>query len=307
MSRMPPILPMLPKTPLPQTSGIDWLRHGDTRGGSRFRGRTDDPLTPEGWRQMWTTVAHYHAGARLAHDDESPLHELRPNLHQGFATSLLTNEVAGDFCADSREGPRQVPESEDLRRDWHADQPVVLGRRDAPPRPWDRIIASTLVRCADFGRALSQRLDLPLSLDPRLVELDFGAWEGRSAADLMVSDAEALGRFWADPVTHSPPGPGSGPGRLARPDHTGTDQRGTAAGHQPRWRHSCDPLRGARPPLGAPAGIGGWPCQLDPHPSRPDPHWASRLASGSGLASMSANATLRITQDLARALSALVA
>ena len=161
MSRMPP---MLPKTPLPQTSGIDWLRHGETRGGSRFRGRTDDPLTPEGWQQMWTTVAHYHAGAR------------------------------------------QVPESENLRRDWHADQPVVLGRRDAPPRPWDRIIASTLVRCADFGRALSQRLDLPLSLDPRLVELDFGAWEGRSAADLMVSDAEALGRFWADPVTHSPPG-----------------------------------------------------------------------------------------------------
>ena len=206
MSRMPPILPMLPKTPLPQTSGIDWLRHGDTRGGNRFRGRTDDPLTPEGWRQMWTTVAHYHAGARLAHDDESPLHELRPNLHQGFATSLLTNEVAGDFCADSREGPRQVPESEDLRRDWHADRPPAPGPGDARPRPWDRIIASPLNRCADFARALSQRLDLPLSLDPRLVELDFGAWEGRSAADLMVSDAEALGRFWADPVTHSPPG-----------------------------------------------------------------------------------------------------
>ncbi len=216
MSRMPPILPMLPKTPLPQTSGIDWLRHGETRGGSRFRGRTDDPLTPEGWRQMWTTVAHYHAGARLAPDDESPLHELRPNLHQGFATSRLTNEVAGDFCADSREGPRQVPESEDLRRDWHTDLPLAPGPGDAGLRPWDRIIASPLIRCADFGRALSQRLDLPLSLDPRLVELDFGAWEGRSAADLMASDAEALGRFWADPVTHAPPGGESLPAFQAR-------------------------------------------------------------------------------------------
>ena len=156
---------MVPMTPMIPTSGIDLLRHGETQGSNCFRGRTDDPLTPEGWRQMWAAVANDQEGARLT---------------------------------------------------FHADQSVVPGPRDTPPRPWDRIITSPLIRCADFARAMSQRMNLPLSLDPRLVELDFGAWEGRSAADLMVSDAEALGRFWADPVTHAPPGGESLPAFQAR-------------------------------------------------------------------------------------------
>jgi alpha-ribazole phosphatase len=36
-------------------------------------------------------------------------------------------------------------------------------------------------------------------------ELHFGDWEGRSAAALMETDAEALGRFWADPNAFTPP------------------------------------------------------------------------------------------------------
>lgn len=28
------------------------LRHGEVQGGPRYRGRTDDPLTPKGWQQM---------------------------------------------------------------------------------------------------------------------------------------------------------------------------------------------------------------------------------------------------------------
>lgn len=114
---------------------IDLLRHGETWGGSRFRGRLDDPLTATGWEQMWAAV-----------------------------------------------GP--------------AD------RKGA----WDAIIASPLARCADFAQALSERQGIPLRLDRRLVEMDFGAWEGRTAADLMATDAEALGRFWADPLANTPPG-----------------------------------------------------------------------------------------------------
>ena len=207
---------MVPMTPMIPTSGIDLLRHGETRGGNCFRGRTDDPLTPEGWRQMWAAVANHHEGADLTPDDESPVRDFHANLHESFATPPLMKERAGDFHANPHEGASHIPENKRLYRDFHADQSVVPGPRDAPPRPWDRIITSPLIRCADFARALSQRLNLPLSLDPRLVELDFGAWEGRSAADLMVSDAEALGRFWADPVTHSPPGGESLPAFQAR-------------------------------------------------------------------------------------------
>jgi alpha-ribazole phosphatase/probable phosphoglycerate mutase len=37
-----------------QATVIDFLRHGEARGGSYFRGITDDPLTERGWRQMYT-------------------------------------------------------------------------------------------------------------------------------------------------------------------------------------------------------------------------------------------------------------
>ncbi len=124
---------------IPRIHHLDLLRHGETRGGSRFRGRLDDPLTERGWEQMWAAVG--------------------PGDGDG-------------------EGVRE----------------------------WDGIVTSPLARCADFARALSERRGIPLRLDPRLAELDFGDWEGQTAAELMVTDAEALGRFWADPVAHPPPG-----------------------------------------------------------------------------------------------------
>ena len=35
---------------------VDLLRHGETVGGTCFRGSTDDPLTELGWRQLWETI-----------------------------------------------------------------------------------------------------------------------------------------------------------------------------------------------------------------------------------------------------------
>ncbi len=39
------------------TSLVDLLRHGQTEGGSGFRGSTDDRLTQLGMEQMWTAVS----------------------------------------------------------------------------------------------------------------------------------------------------------------------------------------------------------------------------------------------------------
>ena len=71
--------------------------------------------------------------------------------------------------------------------------------------PWDRLVSSPLQRCARFADELGARLDLPVSLEQDLQELHFGAWEGQSAAALMETDAEGLGRFWADPYGFTPP------------------------------------------------------------------------------------------------------
>lgn len=72
--------------------------------------------------------------------------------------------------------------------------------------PWSAVISSPLLRCAEFGRELAARHDLPLTLDARLMELGFGEWEGRTAEELMRDDPERLARFWRDPITHRPPG-----------------------------------------------------------------------------------------------------
>ncbi|WLI36099.1 alpha-ribazole phosphatase family protein [Pseudomonas sp. FP818] len=71
--------------------------------------------------------------------------------------------------------------------------------------PWDRLVSSPLQRCARFAEELGARLNLPVSLEQDLQELHFGAWEGQSAVQLMETDAEALGLFWADPYSFTPP------------------------------------------------------------------------------------------------------
>jgi broad specificity phosphatase PhoE len=108
-----------------------------------------------------------------------------------------------------------------LRHGETEGAPRFLGRTDAPlsarglqqmraaltdSGAWEAIVSSPLSRCASFARELARERVLPLVLDARLVEVNFGLWEGRTAAALMATDAEALGRFWRDPASHPPPG-----------------------------------------------------------------------------------------------------
>mgnify|MGYP000234295804 CR=1 FL=1 len=72
--------------------------------------------------------------------------------------------------------------------------------------PWDRVVTSSLCRCRDFARELAERHGWPLHTDPRLMEIGFGEWEGRTAEELMQEDPQRLFRFWSDPVNNIPPG-----------------------------------------------------------------------------------------------------
>lgn len=73
-------------------------------------------------------------------------------------------------------------------------------------RPWAALVSSPLRRCAAFAEVLAAETGLPLQREADLRELDFGEWEGLSAATLMESDSDALARFWADPYAFHPPG-----------------------------------------------------------------------------------------------------
>ena len=72
--------------------------------------------------------------------------------------------------------------------------------------PWRAVISSPLSRCADFARELAHRYDLPLALEPGLMELSFGTWDGIAVAEIETRHAEALGHFWRDPVHYPAPG-----------------------------------------------------------------------------------------------------
>jgi alpha-ribazole phosphatase len=83
---------------------------------------------------------------------------------------------------------------------WTQLRAAVVGRE------WDAIVSSPLRRCAAFAGELSERRGLPLRLDARLAEYHFGHWQGVPIETLADEQGDALGRFWADPVAHPPPG-----------------------------------------------------------------------------------------------------
>ena len=71
---------------------------------------------------------------------------------------------------------------------------------------WDIIVASTLQRCSAFARELALARGLPLCIDARLAEYHFGRWQGVPIEQIAEEQGDALGRFWADPIAHPPPG-----------------------------------------------------------------------------------------------------
>lgn len=66
-----------------------------------------------------------------------------------------------------------------------------------------QLIASDLQRARKAGAAIGDALGLPLAIDPRWRELDFGEWDGQASAAV---DPDKLGAFWDDPDANPPPG-----------------------------------------------------------------------------------------------------
>jgi alpha-ribazole phosphatase len=62
-------------------------------------------------------------------------------------------------------------------------------------------------RCREVADAIALTLMVPMTIEPRLLELDFGDWEGRSWATIARTDLE---RWAASPLAFAPPGGESG-------------------------------------------------------------------------------------------------
>jgi alpha-ribazole phosphatase len=74
-----------------------------------------------------------------------------------------------------------------------------------PGRP-DRLVSSDLVRARGSAQILAAHWGVEIVTEPRLRELGFGEWEGRTWQELERSDATRLERWMRDWTTERPPG-----------------------------------------------------------------------------------------------------
>jgi len=93
------------------------------------------------------------------------------------------------------------------------DDPLTPGGRQAMDQVWrqmgadvDDIITSPLSRCAVPARAWSAQSGIDCLIEPRLAEIDYGAWEGKNIEEIEQAYPGMIERWRADPTGMRPPG-----------------------------------------------------------------------------------------------------
>lgn len=132
-----------------------------------------------------------------------------------------------------------------------------VARLAASLPPFARILTSPLSRCLRLAMALGAARGLPATPDPRLIEMDFGAWENRPWSAIPRAELDA----WAADLTGARPHGGETVAQLAA--------RTRAA--------LTDALTGPRPTLMVThAGV----IKSALHPARGDAAWQAQLGFG---------------------------
>ena len=82
------------------------------------------------------------------------------------------------------------------------------------PHDATRLLTSPALRCRQTAAAVAAGLGIPdgrIEVEPRLIEIDYGAWDGLTAAESQARDPEARAAWEADPYeTRCPDGESGG-------------------------------------------------------------------------------------------------
>jgi len=107
----------------------------------------------------------------------------------------------------NREGRFQGHLDPPLGPDGTAEAELLGARLAADPdlRP-ARIISSSLARALETAGAIGRAVEVEVVPDSRLIEIGQGDWEGRTHADLAVSDADRYAAWRRDAGIRQPPG-----------------------------------------------------------------------------------------------------
>lgn len=113
---------------------------------------------------------------------------------------LLIRHGRTPWNAEGRyQGRTDVPLDEVGRAEAEA-----LARGLADERP-AALVVSPLRRAVDTAAPLAAIWGLEPQVEPALVEMDFGAWEGLTHAEAAARDGALLAAWWADPEALAPP------------------------------------------------------------------------------------------------------
>ncbi len=74
-----------------------------------------------------------------------------------------------------------------------------------PGSKWDCVITSPLRRCHNFAREFCDRQNIPLNVDKRWQEIDFGEWDGGDIGELFRNFPEQANLYYTQPDQFTPP------------------------------------------------------------------------------------------------------
>ena len=74
------------------------------------------------------------------------------------------------------------------------------------PAPWQQVISSPMARCRAFAAEIAAAHGLPLAVEPGLIEIGMGEWEGRTHDAVARDDPALFDAFYRDPLAIRPPG-----------------------------------------------------------------------------------------------------
>ncbi|MCA0203307.1 alpha-ribazole phosphatase [Pararhodobacter sp.] len=104
------------------------------------------------------------------------LRHTRPAVAEGTCYGRTDLDLAPEFAGDARRIASELPD-------------------------FTRILSSPLSRCHRLAQAISAARDLPVTVDPRLTEMDFGRWETCPWAEIPRAEIDA----WRDDFLHARP------------------------------------------------------------------------------------------------------
>ena len=70
---------------------------------------------------------------------------------------------------------------------------------------WNRIVSSPLKRCCEFAERLAEQRNVPLHLDDRWREIDFGDWDGVKIDSIRAKYPKESELYYNQPTEFTPP------------------------------------------------------------------------------------------------------